>query len=123
MTPYHFSKNSRASPLTTFASKSGKGFTLIEMIVSVALFAVVMVVAVGALLSLTGANKKAQALQSVMNNLNISVDNIVRSIRMGSTYTCASTGPNPVDCNNGDKQIIFTCNPDTPSCASTGIAA
>ena len=42
------------------------GFTLIEMLVSIALFAIVMVVCVGALLSLVTANKKAQALESVM---------------------------------------------------------
>lgn len=132
MTPYHFSEK---KPLTTFASKkvvaftpyhfsqkSGKGFTLVEMIVSIALFAVVMMVAVGALLSLTSANKKAQALQSVMNNLNISLDSMVRNVRMGAFYYCVggtSTGTNTANCPNGETQLDFTCNPDTPSCAVT----
>jgi prepilin-type N-terminal cleavage/methylation domain-containing protein len=62
------------------------GFTLIEMLVSIALFAIVMVVCVGALLSLVGANKKAQALESVMNNLNISLDDMARSIREGTNF-------------------------------------
>lgn len=69
-----------------------RGFTLVELIVSVGLFAIVMLVAVGALLALTGANRKAQALQSVMNNLNIALDGMVRSIRMGSNYHCGSAG-------------------------------
>ena len=56
------------------------------MLVSIALFAIVMVVCVGALLSLVGANKKAQALESVMNNLNISLDDMARSIREGTNY-------------------------------------
>lgn len=71
-------------------SQHEAGFTLVEMIVSVALFAVVMLVCVGALLSLVNANRKAQALQSVMNNLNIALDGMVREIRMGSLYYCAS---------------------------------
>lgn len=63
-----------------------RGFTLIEMMVSVTLFSVVMLVSVGSLLSLTNANRKAQALQSVMDNLNVALDGMVRSIRMGSNY-------------------------------------
>src|SRR5882672_10508798 len=63
-----------------------RGFTLVEMIVAVALFAIVMLVCVGALLALVGANKKVHALQSVMNNLNVTLDGMVRQIRMGSNY-------------------------------------
>ncbi|MDO8481499.1 MAG: type II secretion system protein [bacterium] len=82
--------------------KSGKGgFTLVEMILAVALFAIVMMVSVGALLALTTANRKAQALQSVMNNLNIALDSMVRSIRMGSDYHCGSG----TDCPNGDPAL------------------
>ena len=82
-----------------------------------------MLVAVGALLSLTGANKKAQNLQSVMNNLNISVDSMVRNMRMGMAYHCGTGdfeagGVN--DCATGGTAVTFTCNPDTPSCAATG---
>ena len=67
------------------------GFTLIEMLVSITLFAIVMVVCVGALLSLVGANKKAQALESVMNNLNISIDDMVRSVREGTNFNGQTT--------------------------------
>lgn len=87
------------------------GFTLIEMLVSVGLFSVVMVVSVGALLSLTAANKKAQALQSVMNNLNIAVDGMARSARMGTVYHCGIAGAvaplSAVDCAGGDTAFAF----------------
>ena len=82
------------------------------MIVAVGLFSLVMLVSVGALLSLTGANRKAQALQSVMNNLNIALDGMVRSIRMGSDYHCGAgvfigTG-NLDDCSsNGGTRFVF----------------
>ncbi len=62
------------------------GFTLIEMMVAVALFTVVMMVSIGALLSLVDASRKAQGIQSVMNNLNVTLDGTVRALRMGSAY-------------------------------------
>ncbi len=90
-----------------------KGFTLVEMIVAVGLFAVVMVVCVGALLALVTANRKAQALQSVMNNLNIALDGMVRSTRMGSNYDgsvfCSGNGGGgPKDCTSGSTSFSFT---------------
>lgn len=75
-----------------------RGFSLVEMIVAVSLFAVVMLVAVGALLSLVTANRKARALESVINNLNISLDGMVRSIRMGTHYNCGSVALTTADC-------------------------
>lgn len=68
--------------------KRNRGFSLIELIVAVALFSIVMLVSVAALLALVDANRKAQALQSVMNNLNVALDGMVRSIRMGTDYHC-----------------------------------
>ena len=78
-----------AIPYTKYMPRK-RGFTLVEMIVAVALFAVVMLVAVGALLSLVAANRKAQALQSVMNNLDITLDGMSRAIRMGSNFHCGT---------------------------------
>ena len=110
------------SLLKADSRKLTAGFTLVEMIVAVALFAVVMLVAVGALLSLTGANRKAQALQSVMNNLNIALDGMVRNVRMGTSYHCGA-GTQPVrDCVNGDTSFAFQpfCDPSTCDQASQG---
>lgn len=76
-----------------------RGFTLIEMVVSVALFAIVMTICVDVLLSLVNANRKAQALQSVMNNLDIALDGMVRGIREGSDYHCGNPpSSTPQDC-------------------------
>jgi len=42
---------------------NNKGFSLIEILVSIAIFSVVMVTAAGALLATIDANHKAQAIQ------------------------------------------------------------
>lgn len=86
-----------------------RGFTLVEMIVAVGLFAVVMLVSIAALLALVEANRRGQALQSVMNNLNVAVDSMVRSIREGEAYHCGSipVGDAVLDCTEGDDLIAF----------------
>ena len=88
--------------------KGDKGFTLVEMIVATGLFAVVMLVSVAALLSLVNANRKTQALHSVMNNLNIALDSVVRSIRMGTTYHCGEGSyAETQGCSNGNFVFAF----------------
>ncbi|MDR3571014.1 MAG: prepilin-type N-terminal cleavage/methylation domain-containing protein [Candidatus Pacebacteria bacterium] len=88
-------------------NRSARGFTLIEMIVSVALFSVVMLVAGATLLSLVYANRKAQALQSVINNLNVSLDGMVRDIREGQNYRCGGETSSYGDCTSGASVIYF----------------
>jgi prepilin-type N-terminal cleavage/methylation domain-containing protein len=65
-----------------------RGFTLVEIIVSLAIFTIVAVVAVGAFLKIIDANKQSQLLQTAMNNVNFALESIVREMRVGSTYAC-----------------------------------
>ena len=90
---------------------TSRGFTLLELMVSVTLFTIVMMVAVGSLLSLVDANRKARSLESVINNLNITLDGMVRSIRMGTKYNCTDAAI-PVqgvddDCTTGATSFSF----------------
>lgn len=64
------------------------GFTLIEMMIAFAIFAIIMVIAVGSLISLIEANHKAQALKTVVNNLHFALENMSRNIRTGTKYHC-----------------------------------
>lgn len=65
-----------------------RGFTLIEIMVSLAIFSVVMLIAVSTLLSLVDANRKAQNMQLVMSNLNFALDHLFRSVATGGVYNC-----------------------------------
>lgn len=86
-----------------------KGFLLIEIIVSVAIFIVVAVVAVGSLLKILDANKKALSLKNTINSLNYTVESMSREMRVGNVYYCDqniySSVPatyTPQDCNDSN---------------------
>ncbi len=76
------------------APYSQSGFTLVEMIVSLAIFSIVVTVSVGALLVLVGTNQQLQGEQSVMTNLSFALDSLTREIRTGSGYYCISDTSN-----------------------------
>lgn len=83
--------------------REGRGFTLIEMIVSVAIFATVVLIAVGALLSIIDVNRKANELRVVMENLNFAIESIARDVRTGTDYGCTRNRPR----NCSDKTKLF----------------
>jgi prepilin-type N-terminal cleavage/methylation domain-containing protein len=84
------------------------GFTLIEMIVSLAVFSVVITIAVGALLALIAGNEQLQSQQSIMTNLSFALDSMTREIRSGYYYHCearpnyAAGGPNNIFTDSAD---------------------
>lgn len=77
-----------------------KGFTLIEMIVAMGIFATVVLITVGSLLLLVDAQRKAFALREVYDNLRFSLETIAKDLRTGGAYHCGNTPPlaNAEDC-------------------------
>jgi len=67
------------------------GFTLIEIIVSLMIFSIVAVVALGALLKIVDTNIKAQSLQDSVSNLDFALDSISRELRTGSKFDCQAS--------------------------------
>ncbi|MFA6459219.1 MAG: type II secretion system protein [Candidatus Paceibacterota bacterium] len=86
------------------------GFTLVEMIVSLGIFSVVAVVALGALVRIITANQKAQSLQSAMTNLNFALEAMSREIRVGSEYNCWNDETNKTYTPGSGNQIILPGN-------------
>ena len=86
------------------------GFTLVEVLVSVALFSIVMVVALGALIALSSAVRRAEALDTATNNLSSGLDAMSRAIRTGNTYHCGPGGTlsAPQDCASSAPSSSFT---------------
>lgn len=109
-----------------------KGFTLLEMIVSLGIFSVVAIIAVGSLVRITSLNRQAQTMQAAMNNINYILESMSREMRFGLNYNCTTgTTVNPgngngsfssSDCvlgNSGTKGILFSSakvDPNDPNC-------
>ncbi len=60
-----------------------QGFTLIELMVAVSIFSIVLMMALGTVLTIMDANRKARTLTEVMNNLNFSLETMTRSLKTG----------------------------------------
>ena len=97
-------------------SITNKGFTLIELIVSIGLFSVVSTLAVGSILVLVDNNRALRSEQSTITNVSFALDAMTRDIRMGYNYYCESSsflvfnvpGNDSVqDCTNGNEGISF----------------
>ncbi len=100
--------------MNIFNINRNKGFTLIEIMVASSIFMVVMLVVMGALVSVSYAAKEAQALRTAMDNVNFAMESMTRSLRTGTNYTCVSPGGTTmggsqnIDCIDGGGAIIFT---------------
>ncbi|MCC2630584.1 MAG: seg [Candidatus Paceibacter sp.] len=73
---------------------------LVEILVSLTIFTVVVVMSTAAILAVVDANTKAQSTKAVMDNVSVAVENMSRSIRIGTEYTCI-TGPDDPNPQNG----------------------
>ena len=66
--------------------KLKSGFTLIEMMVALAVFMVVMTITLAAFLNIVDIQKKTEAFRKVNDNLNFSMEMMMREIREGWGY-------------------------------------
>ncbi len=69
-------------------NNQNSGFTLIEMLVSLALFTTVITIAIGSLLVLISTSTQVQGQQNVMTTLTFVMDSMTREIRTGKQYLC-----------------------------------
>lgn len=88
---------------------SSQGFSLIELLVSMALFIVVLTIGIGALLVLINTNLKAQNIQDAVGNVQFALDSMAREIRTGYSYYCASSTP----ATPGGLEDVASCNRGT----------
>lgn len=91
-----------------------RGFTILEMMVALALFTIVMTIAAGSFLSLIGGSSQLQGEQQTMTSLNFAMDSMTREIRTGTHYYCSDNAATevadlttPRDCKLGADSLSF----------------
>lgn len=82
-----------------------RGYTLLELIVSVGIFSVIMLIVTSAYLALIDLDRKARATSDVMTSLSFVVESMGREIRTGTSYQCNTTGTN---CTTGGTSFRYT---------------
>lgn len=83
-TPTPIEDTSQQRPKRTSSLVSG--FTLIEIMVSVAIFAIIVTAGMGALVSMTRSYQVSQSDKKVHQGLNYSLEAMTREIRLGRNY-------------------------------------
>lgn len=87
-----------------------RGFTLIELVVSIGLFSIIMLIALTVLFALVAANKNARNIQIAADNAGFVMEDIIRGLRFGYNYHCdVNVGKieEPRDCSGGADSIAF----------------
>lgn len=69
------------------------GFTLIEIMTAVSIFAVVTTISMGSILTIFDVNRKAESVKTVMDNLNLAIESMAREMRFGTNYVCGHSSP------------------------------
>lgn len=65
-----------------------RGFTLVETLVAVGIFTVVMMTAIGSLVITNQNHKVARNIKILIDNVNFSMEDMARNIRVGSDILC-----------------------------------
>ncbi|MGD0328481.1 MAG: glycine-rich domain-containing protein [Minisyncoccia bacterium] len=80
-----------------------RGYTLVELIVAVGLFALIMTLTAGAYIIVIGLTARAQGTASSIDNLSFALETMTRNIRTGTGYNCGGLG----DCSSGSSNFSF----------------
>lgn len=86
-----------------------KGFTLIELMTAVSIFAIIMTISLGSILGVFDANRKTKSMKAIMSNLNLAIETMSKEMRYGENYHCGSSGSQstPQNCPSGDMSMSF----------------
>lgn len=92
-----------------FPKNDNKGFTVLELLVATTLFTVVVTSVASSFIGIIDSYRKATAMRLVMDNLNASIESVVRGLKTGTTYHCGNGGTitQPLDCASGASYVAF----------------
>lgn len=85
---------------------SRTGYTLIEMVLATGIFAIIVVVAIGAVISIGDAHLKASNIQNIQDNLRFALEHMTREMRTGRNFS-PSVPPSGFGCPPLCTEIAF----------------
>lgn len=109
--PFLLSVTSYLPPATRRCSRRS-GFTLIELIVAMGLFAVIVTIAVGGFANAIKAQRQAAALISTNSNVSLAIEQMMREMRTSADFCLNATQNNYSDIVAYPGQT--PCYPDMP---------
>lgn len=74
-------------------TNGSKGFTLVEVMISIGLFTVIMVIGIGAILGVNITNRKTQSMRAIIDNMSFVMEDMARSMRLGDYFVCVDGAP------------------------------
>jgi prepilin-type N-terminal cleavage/methylation domain-containing protein len=85
-----------------------RGFTIIEVMISMMIFSVLITVGMGAALDAINQHKQSEGIRTAMDNINFVLEDMSRNIRLGSNLHCGDATsaldafgvPTPHDCTD-----------------------
>ena len=86
-----------------------RGYTLVELIVAVGLFAIIMTIASGAYIVMIDLTRQSQNKATGIDNLSFALETMTRNIRTGTNYNCGGAG----DCSGTDSFSFSDPNGET----------
>ena len=84
---------------------SSRGYSLLELIVSLGIFSMVMLVVMGAYVTLISLDRQARANNQLAASLSFAVESMARSMRTGTGYDCNAPGGS-LNCGGGGGDSI-----------------
>ena len=95
-----------------------KGFTLIEIMVAVSIFAIVATITSGALVTASDVNRKAQAIKLAMDNVSFAMDSMVLNFREADKFNCIGASDPEISIASANPGI-FSSNSGANNCSGT----
>ncbi len=88
--------------------RSESGFTLLEMVVTVSIVAIISVVLSQVFLATVRTNSKTEVLKDVKQNGDVVLESIIRTVQNATTLTCTSSKSITVE-NQDGTDTVFAC--------------
>lgn len=95
-----------SNPIAMYTPSSLRGYSLLELIVSLGIFSMVMLVVMGAYVTLISLDRQARANNQLAATLSFAVESMARSMRTGTGYDCNAPGGS-LNCSEGGSSISF----------------